>query len=50
MNICMKKIKIIDVDVRFYEQPTNGLTFLRMKMDLNDMTPFIRQYLDMFNM
>lgn len=43
-------IKIKDVPVRLYDQPTNGLTFLRVKFELNDMTPYIRQYLNMFNM
>ena len=41
-------IKIQDIPVSFIEQPTNGLTFFRMKFNIKEAPIFIRPYIRMF--
>ncbi|KRX07100.1 Metalloenzyme, LuxS/M16 peptidase-like protein [Pseudocohnilembus persalinus] len=47
-KISIKQEKIQGIPLNFTQQQTNGLTYLRMKVNMQDVPLFIRQYLEVF--
>lgn len=45
-----EKKTIMDIPVYFSEQPTNGLTFFRMKIDIKNCPNYIRPYLHFYSL